>query len=115
MECCICSIDIKQLSPLYPCGHSEFCSECVLKLKECPLCLDLTCKLQTFVMPGGTIRELQVDSTSTCHLLKKLLAPLVGITTDEFQFVCGGRVIGDSTIIEPGKSLIFIVLNLRGD
>lgn len=115
MECCICFIDIEQPSPLYPCGHSEFCSECVPKLKQCPLCRVLTCKLQTFVMPGGIIHELQVDSNSPCYLLKKLLEPLVGITTGEFEFVHGGRVIGDSTIIEPGKSPIFIVLNLKGD
>lgn len=37
-ECCICLQDIKGHVALIPCGHTQFCEECIRKQKICPLC-----------------------------------------------------------------------------
>lgn len=118
-ECCICFAEIENGTTLYPCGHDAFCVNCADDIKTnskpCPICRDLTCNLQTFIMLGGGKYKLQIDTNTSCILMKKLLEPLVGVTKEEFQLVHCGRVVADKKIIQPNKSPIHIVLNLRGD
>jgi hypothetical protein len=37
-ECCVCFQQIKQKVACIPCGHTQFCEECLMKVSCCPLC-----------------------------------------------------------------------------
>lgn len=118
-ECCICFIEIESGTSIFPCQHDEFCAPCADNINknstQCPICRDLTCHLQKIVLLGKEVCEIQVDSNTSCKLMKRMLEPFVGITINEFELIHGGRVITDDKIIKPNKSPIHIVLNLRGD
>ena len=37
-ECCICLDDLIERRVIYPCGHSQYCPDCVKRIKRCSLC-----------------------------------------------------------------------------
>lgn len=83
-ECPICMSNYAN-SHLKPCNH-HMCSECVMKIKDCPLCRQVI-KGSKIVSGIETVNETSVNVTSTCLLVN---TTTVRLPLDRVFFGIGG-------------------------